>query len=201
MSMNQLQPELLKILSISKTNQNSIIVRLDDLFRKFGTYNIEKWRNMSNKKNSLLHELVEKDMPDVIRHIIQEHKLDINIRRDSDGVTPFQLASKNEDSDMCDVLKELGAAEIQTEDVSKWSPDEDREKAMNIVWVDLEMTSIEDPQILECAVIITDKDLNELEKGKSSFIFILALFIQSQKNGNEKVIIRISFMILLGILQ
>jgi hypothetical protein len=199
--MNQLQPELLKILSISKTNQNSIIVRLDDLFRKFGTYNIEKWRNMSNKKNSLLHELVEKDMPDVIRHIIQEHKLDINIRRDSDGVTPFQLASKNEDSDMCDVLKELGAAEIQTEDVSKWSPDEDREKAMNIVWVDLEMTSIEDPQILECAVIITDKDLNELEKGKSSFIFILALFIQSQKNGNEKVIIRISFMILLGILQ
>jgi hypothetical protein len=84
---------------------------------------------------------------------------------------------------MCDLLQELGATETMTEDVSKWSPDEDRERAMNIVWVDLEMTSIENPQILECAVIITDKDLKELERGKSFFIFILVLFIQSQKNG------------------
>ena len=38
---------------------------------------------------------------------------------------------------------------------------------MNIVWIDLEMTSIENPEILECAVIITDKDLRELERGKS----------------------------------
>jgi len=182
--MNQIQPELLKILSISKANQQSIIKRLDDLVLEFGTINIKKWRNMSNKKNSFLHELVEKDMPEVIRHVIQKYKFDINVRRDSDGITPFHLASTNEDSDMCDLLQELGATETMTEDVSKWSPDEDRERAMNIVWVDLEMTSIENPQILECAVIITDKDLKELERGKSFFIFILVLFMQSQKNGN-----------------
>ena len=29
----------------------------------------------------------------------------------------------------------------------------------------LELTSLDDPHILECAVIITDKNLNELERG------------------------------------
>jgi oligoribonuclease (3'-5' exoribonuclease) len=29
----------------------------------------------------------------------------------------------------------------------------------------LELTSLDDPHILECAVIVTDKNLNELERG------------------------------------
>jgi hypothetical protein len=173
--MNQLQPELLKLLLMGKTNETNIIKRLDDLYRRFGCLQIEKWRHMTNNKNSLLHELVEKEMLEVVRHIVLEQHFDINIRRDSDGLTPLQLASENDNSEMCDLLKELGAKDIQTEDVSQWSPDEDREKSLNIVWLDLEMTSIEDPEILECAVIITDKDLNELAAGTSFFIFLSTL--------------------------
>jgi ankyrin repeat protein len=174
--MNQLQPELLKTLALGKNNQTSIIKRLDQLYRQFGVLNIEKWRHISNKKNSLLHALVEKELPEVVSHIISEHKFDVNIRRDSDGLTPLQLAAENGNLEICELLKELGAENIETEDVSQWSPDEDREKALNIIWLDLEMTSIEEPEILECAVIITDKDLHELAQGKSSFIFM-----QSQK--------------------
>jgi len=169
--MNQLNGELLKLLTLDKMNQQKIIKRLDDLFVKFGTFNIEKWRNLSNKKNTLLHELVERDLSDVIRHVVQNYQVDINIQRDTDQLTPFQLALENKNTEMCNLLKELGAEEILTVDVSKWPLDEDREKSMNIAWVDLEMTSIENPEILECAVIITDKDLRELERGKLIFGF------------------------------
>ena len=56
-----------------------------------------------------------------------------------------------------------------------------RESILNIVWLDtgktdpylvgilsifLELTSLHDPHILECAVIITDRNLNELERGQ-----------------------------------
>ncbi|CAF1293544.1 unnamed protein product [Adineta steineri] len=164
MSMQQLNDEIEKLFRVSNKYQDSFIKRLDDLYRKFGTVSMEKWRNRSNKLNSLLHELVEKDMPDVIEHVIREHKFDINIRRDKDGVTPLDLASMNENSNMCDLLERLGATNVQREDVSKWSSDEEKEKSMNIVWLDLEMTSIEDPHILECAVIITDKHLRELTR-------------------------------------
>jgi oligoribonuclease (3'-5' exoribonuclease) len=58
-----------------------------------------------------------------------------------------------------------------TENVGAWLSDDDKGKALNIVWMDLEMTSIENPEILECAVIITDKNLVELEKSKSSGYF------------------------------
>jgi hypothetical protein len=88
------------------------------------------------------------------------------VRRGSDGLTPLQLALENDNSEISDVLEELGAIDIQTEDVSTWLSDDDKKKTMNIVWMDLEMTSLEDPDIMECAVIITDKDLHELDKGK-----------------------------------
>ncbi|CAF1065690.1 unnamed protein product [Rotaria sordida] len=162
--MEQLNRELLKLLSLGDENQNSIIRRFDDLAKKYGTLNLEKWRNLSNNKNSLLHELVEKKLDDVIRHVLTECQFDVNVRRTSDGLTPLQVASANKDRFMCDLLKQFGATEIQTEDVSTWLSDADKGKSMNIVWIDLEMTSIEEPEILECAVIITDKDLRELDR-------------------------------------
>jgi len=41
---------------------------------------------------------------------------------------------------------------------------EDRKKSHHLVWLDTELTSLEDPEILECAIIITDKDLKEIDK-------------------------------------
>jgi ankyrin repeat protein len=177
MSINQLQTELLKVLGLGKSNQHSIIKRLDRLYEDFGGLNMQKWRYASNKSNSLLHELVDKEMPDVIRHLVEVRKFDINVRRGSDGLTPLQLAIKNDNSEVSAVLVDLGAVDIQTEDVSTWLSDEDKTKAMNIVWMDLEMTSLEDPEIMECAIIITDKDLHKLDEGKLYFAKFLGKFI------------------------
>ncbi|CAF1593294.1 unnamed protein product [Rotaria sp. Silwood1] len=197
MAMDQLNRELLKLLSLGNANQNSIIKRFDEVAKKFGTYSLVKWRDLSNnKKNSLLHELVDRKLPDVLHHVVRNYELDINIRRGSDGLTPLQLASLNKDQLMCNLLKQLGASEIETEDVSRWLSDEDKEKSMNIVWIDLEMTSIEEPEILECAVIITDKDLRELDRGSWVIHFdrsVLAglgqwhqdTFANADKGGND----------------
>jgi len=170
--MKQLQTELIQLLLLGKDNQRSIIKRLDELIITYGMLKIQSWRNFSNrKKNTLLHELVEMELLDVVRHFLKTNKFNINIRRESDGITPFQLAIQNQNIEMCNLLKQFGADQIETEDAKN------KENKMNIVWLDLEMTSLEDPEILECAVIITDKDLNELERCKSScFIFIAKFF-------------------------
>lgn len=175
--MDQLQRELLQLLSLGHTNQNTIIKRLDKVVMQHGTNLLQKWRNFSNNdKNSFLHELVEQHMEEVMRHVLERYELDVNVRRTSDGLTPYRLALKNGDNRICDLLKKYGASDdVSAEDNSQWLSDEDREKAMNIVWMDLEMTSIETPEILECAVIITDKDLNELERSKVSFMFLYSL--------------------------
>ncbi|CAF4822920.1 unnamed protein product, partial [Rotaria magnacalcarata] len=70
-----------------------MIKRLDDAARDFGFINLTKWRNVSNDtKNSLVHELVERNLHEVIYHAITVLKLDINVRRGSDGLTPLQIA-------------------------------------------------------------------------------------------------------------
>jgi hypothetical protein len=169
--MQQLQPDLLQLLLLGKENQKAIIKRLDRLITEVGIAKIKKWRNFSNKhKNTLLHELVEMEMAEVVHYFLTKYKSDINIniRRESDCATPFQLANQNHDTEMCDLLIKFGADQKQMEDEGK---------KLNIVWLDLEMTSLEKPQIIECAVIITDKDLKEIERGKSSFICFPYRFI------------------------
>jgi len=171
MSIAQLQTDLLRFLSTGKTDPTAIRERLEKFYYDYGALMINKWRNTSNKRNSLLHEYVEKEIPEVVRYLVLERKFDVNVRRDSDGLTPLQLAIQNKSAEISTVLKELGADDILTEDVGAWLSDDDKGKALNIVWMDLEMTSIENPEILECAVIITDKNLVELEKSKSSGYF------------------------------
>jgi ankyrin repeat protein len=168
--MQQLQTELLQLLLLGKENQKAIIRRLDQLIIDFGMTKIKSWRNFSNKKkNTLLHELVEMELIDVVRHFLTKYKFNVTIKRGLDGITPFQLAYQNQSMEMCHLLKKFGGDQMPTEDDDASSMEADKEKKMNIVWLDLEMTSLDDPQILECAVIITDKDLNELERCKSSF--------------------------------
>ena len=176
MSLVQLNADLLKILLLDKAKQKAVNKKLDDILRLYGLTNVERWQNRSNNKNSLLHELVEKEMPEVITHLVTDHQLNIDIRRGSDGNTPYQLAAELDNKDMCELLKNLGAQDEKTEDVSKWRSDEDKEKALRIVWIDLEMTSIANPEILECAVIITDKDLKELDRSKSFSVLTAHIF-------------------------
>ncbi|CAF5025864.1 unnamed protein product, partial [Rotaria sp. Silwood1] len=128
---------------------------------------IAEWRNPMNQKgNTLLHELVEKNCPDVIQHLARSHKLDIDVPRESDDKTPLDLAQFKDNEDMVNLLDELNDEKITQQSPDGDVSEVDKRKRLNIVWLDLEMTSIEDPKIMECAVIITDKYLRELERGK-----------------------------------
>ena len=91
--MNQLESELLKLLSRGKKNQDSINKQIDPFITNYGLRHLKKWRNLSNKRNTFLHELVERDLPDVIRHVAKKYDFDLNIRRESDGIAPLQLAA------------------------------------------------------------------------------------------------------------
>jgi len=70
---------------------------------------------------------------------------------------------------MSNILQNIQDEQIQKEDLSQLPKDQGQQHPMNIVWLDLEMTSLEHPQIIECGVIITDKDLRELERRRSSY--------------------------------
>jgi ankyrin repeat protein len=181
MAMNELQSNLLRLLSKGKNKQDFIIEQIDKLILDSGLKQITKWRNSSNeKKNPLLHELVERELINVVSHVVEKYAFDVNLKRETDGITAFQVAFEKGDSKMCDLLKKIGATEILVEDVSSWEKDKEKEKEqlMNIVWLDLEMTCFENPEILECAVIITDKDLNPLAQRKLSPVFIFEFLTQ-----------------------
>ncbi|CAF3124557.1 unnamed protein product [Rotaria sp. Silwood2] len=164
MTLNTVKNKIEEILSQNDENQSVIINRLDKVIQEAGIDAIAAWRNLKNKTgNTLIHELVEKNCPDVVQYLVNKYKLDVNVRRESDDKTPLDLAQSKDDEEMVNILDDLNCnmmQEISNDDVS----DVDPRKRMNLVWLDLEMTSIEDPKIMECAVIITDKHLNELER-------------------------------------
>ncbi|CAF3456712.1 unnamed protein product [Rotaria sp. Silwood1] len=163
MSMNTIKHEIEEILS--QDDQSLMINRFDKLIKKVGVDPIAEWRNPVNQKgNTLLHELVEKNCPDVIQHLARSHKLDIDVPRESDDKTPLDLAQFKDNEDMVNLLDELNDEKITQQSPDGDVSEVDKRKRLNIVWLDLEMTSIEDPKIMECAVIITDKYLRELER-------------------------------------
>ncbi|CAF1136750.1 unnamed protein product [Rotaria sordida] len=165
MTRNMIQNEIEEILSLSNDDQPLMINRLDKLIQKVGIEQITAWRNPTNKSgNTLMHEFVEKNCPDVIQHLAVKYQFDIDIHRESDDKTPSDLAQSKDDEEMVNLLQELNYNKMIEQSPDDAASQVDNRKKMNIVWLDLEMTSIEDPKIMECAVIITDKYLNELER-------------------------------------
>ncbi|CAF1079311.1 unnamed protein product [Rotaria sordida] len=164
MSMQNLSKELEKILK-ERNSESTIIEQLDDLIKRYGVIEIEAWRNMSNgTNNTLLHELVDRHYLDAIQYIVSKFNLKVLIKRETDNITPFELAHLLQDWRMCNLLLELGDDKTSTNTYDQYVMKKQKDKMMNIVWMDLEFTSFDNPEILECAVIITDKDLNELER-------------------------------------
>jgi hypothetical protein len=181
MSMKDLNKKLEKTLK-SQSSQSTIIKRLDEIIEEFGIGQVNAWRNLSNNtKNTLLHELVDKKYVDVVRHVISKYNLRIFFKRELDGLTPLELARSNQDWKMFDLLIEFGDDKTLNETYEQFANKKQKDKMMNIIWIDLEFTSFRSPKILECAVIITDKELNEIER---SNIYIKNLFFQYCNNSS-----------------
>lgn len=184
MSKNSLDNQIQSILEqADDEDQSALINQLDKLVQHFDIEAIQNWRNVrNNTKNTLIHELVERNCVDAVRHIVNKYHLDMYTHRESDGKNPIQVAQLEASEEMSDLLEELESSSVgtrTTEEVDEEDDDDidpEKRKKLNMVWVDLEMTSLEDPKIMECAVIITDKNLNELARG-NLFYFSLVIFI------------------------
>ncbi|CAF1476000.1 unnamed protein product [Adineta ricciae] len=164
MSMKDLSKDLQRLFQ-NRIDENRLIKKLDELINEYGIRQINAWRNLSNgTKNTLLHEVIEQNYPNVVKHLIIKHQLRTFFQRESDHLTPFELAFTKKNRQICDILIELGD-ENTLENVSEnISLKKSKDQMMNIIWMDLEFTSFENPQILECAVIITNKDLKEIQR-------------------------------------
>ena len=167
MSTETLDDEIQSMLEQLDDDQSTLINQLDKLVQKFGIESVQNWRNIRNKsKNALIHELVERNLTDVVRHTVSQYYLNTHIHRESDGKNPIQLAQLESSEEMLNLLDELENNPDEYNDTNDDEIDVKNCNKLNMVWLDLEMTSLEDPKIMECAVIITDKYLNELARGK-----------------------------------
>jgi ankyrin repeat protein len=103
-----------------------------------------------------------------VSHLVQTHGFNVNSQRPSDGSTPLHLAASFKQKDMLSLLIGLGSDPTIENHVNENCVEIilARERAQNMIWLDLELTDLEDPEVLECTVIITDKDLNEVRRVK-----------------------------------
>lgn len=155
MSMRKLD-EKLKRLFRWEGDEDELVEALDEIIDKFGVGQVKAWRNLSNgTKNTLLHEFVEGNQREAVRHLIEKYEFRTFFTRESDNKTPLEVAEKQRNWPMRDLIIELGGENRPR-----------KENHLNIVWMDLEFTSFDDPQILECAVIITDRNLQVIERSE-----------------------------------
>lgn len=167
MSMREFQSNILELLKYRR-EQKTMITDLRVLQQMYDVNIFKRWYNSTDVKgHRLIHELVSQQLDEVLDYALNASLLDIEARRDNDGLTALQLAEKRGYQEIKDILiKHNASTTAERVDPHEWSLDHDREAELNIVWMDLEMTALEEPEILECAIIITDKNLVMLASRK-----------------------------------
>jgi len=156
------------LLLMTVDDEEAIITTLDKLVKDFGVNEVQQWCvPQSRHKNLLIHEFVRLGLLKTIDHAANELGFNINVKRESDGNTPLHLVYWYRKSNIGELLKKLQADVTIENNYGESANDLERarESMMNIIWLDTELTSLDDPHILECGVLVTDKNLNELERG------------------------------------
>lgn len=178
-------PDVASILEKGKADQQGMITDLDNFLQKNDPELLEKWQAPTKKKNPLLHQLVEMGCYDVLKHAVERYNINPKIYRTTDGLSLLKFMKKKKaPPELIDYFEKIIAAkraeskdddddEDSDGDDKATDPEEsdtgdDKTHKMNIVWMDLEMTSIDEPKVMECAVIITDRRLEELARGRSN---------------------------------
>lgn len=137
-----------------------------------GVDKISQWRDATKHKHRLVHVATVKDYTRVLELLLAAG-FDLNAQRDSDQCTALHLAIFYKKPRTASLLKKLGVDTTLQNSYGE-SCDAKYEKLaetmQNIIWLDLELTSgfydSTPARILEAAIIITDKDLNELGRGQ-----------------------------------
>jgi oligoribonuclease len=130
---------------------------------------VRTWTAKDKHKHKLIHLLVNFKKPQSVQAI--HPYVDMNEPRSSDQCTPLHLSAWTKNDTLIELLIDLGCDKTLK---NKYGEDCDAlvknaAKRSNIVFLDLELTNLPSvlpaPDILEIAVVVTDKNLNELERG------------------------------------
>mmetsp|Transcript_27265 Transcript_27265/g.45440 ORF Transcript_27265/g.45440 Transcript_27265/m.45440 type:complete len:346 (+) Transcript_27265:17-1054(+) len=163
------------LMDLVAMNEEQWLQEIPKLIEAHGQTALSSWRNACNKhKHRLVHTAASKDFVFALK-LLAECGFDVNVQRESDQCTPLHLAIFYKKKRAADVLKTLGADSTLKNSYGE-SCDSKYEKLaesmQNLLFLDLELTSgfydseEERPRILEVALIVTDKDLNELGRGQ-----------------------------------
>jgi oligoribonuclease len=147
---------------------------LPGLVETHGLEAVCAWYDSSNKhKHRLVHSATIKCFVRALK-CMRDLGFNLNAQRDSDQCTPLHLAIFYKKHEAIDALKELGV-DTTLENSYGESCDAKYEKLAesmhNLIFLDLELThgqydaSWSSSRILELALIVTDKDLKELDRG------------------------------------
>ena len=174
---------------LSKTDEELCIL-LHDWSKEFGAEKLANWRHFGKHDNTLLHLVASSWKTESLKVLLKMEYVDVNVQRSSDMNTTLHLVALKGRRDLYNFLVSVGADETlinkYNENAATVMNRMEKGKEMttitksplsvaekysesNIIFLDLELTNlISDgiPKILECAVIITDSDLREIERGQ-----------------------------------
>lgn len=140
--------------------------RLSSILVKHGVQTVNEWRAVGTKhEHALVHILTCKNRPDLMKTMATQGA-NINIQRNSDGNTPLHLAIWMKHEELQETLKSLGASLTMKNKYGESPDDKMRQemaKMQRIIWLDSEWTSLDNPELLEVAIVITEGDLREIE--------------------------------------
>eukprot|EP00919_Chromeraceae_sp_WS-2016_P025259 GHVR01059722.1.p1 GENE.GHVR01059722.1~~GHVR01059722.1.p1 ORF type:complete len:394 (+),score=82.69 GHVR01059722.1:540-1721(+) len=169
--------ETVKIVTVNEKIADIIYKIRDEeeIIKKFKDLEIENdinifktWKSICKHGNTLLHICAIKGYAKVAEILIDNYKLDINEIRKSDKNTAYHMSFWDDKQDiqkLLEVKNADGNIENSYNETANCMKGKQMESRNNIVWLDLELTSLEhDGKIMEVAVYITDKDLNEKER-------------------------------------
>ena len=171
-----------------------IIEYLSNLFQVYGNELINAWCSNDKNKNKLVHLLTQFNKQDALCKFCSS--LNINDQREKDGCTPLHIAAWTKNDDLIHLLLKIGGNPkiqnkygettevrhilmlttlikvlLHTTYIFKFNSKETvkaSKMSSNIVFLDLELTSVRkpnvNPKILEIAVIVTDSLFSELER-------------------------------------
>ena len=173
-------------MALHASEEDAWLSAMPTLIETHGLEVLSAWRDDRTKhKHKLVHTAAAKCFVEVLK-AMAALGFDMNVQRDSDQCTPLHLAIFYKKPQAIAALKELGA-DASLKNSYGESCDAKYEKLaesmLNIVFLDLELThghyDVEPARILEVAVVVTDKDLNELGRGH----WVVAGFSADDLNG------------------
>jgi oligoribonuclease len=161
----------LTLRSVMAISDKQVMARLVACVGLYGIDTVRNWSDPGSKNgNNLLHAYIYHHRITLLEWCLEILGCDVNVQRKGDLNTPLHLAAYYKNKEATRVLIRFGA-DVSIKNKYGEVGREVLVRDTNIAWVDLEMSALPGdinkglvPDIIECAIIVTDKDLREIAR-------------------------------------